>query len=88
MSAKATVNSLDKQKISAIFLGKTFTFPDGIPVEPIEQVDDSAAHEEFHQLVTEKTGSQLKAYWSKMVFSGLSNPPREVASTHLLKYLR
>jgi ABC-type phosphate transport system substrate-binding protein len=81
VSAKSPVGTLDKNKVSAIFLGKTDTFPDGSQAVPIEQVEGAVPREEFHTLVTEKSGSQLKSYWSKMVFSGKGNPPKEVPNS-------
>lgn len=80
MSAKSTVANLDKDKVSAIFLGKTSTFPDGNQAVPIEQVEATVPHEEFHRLVTGKSDSQLRSYWAKMVFSGKGNSPREVSN--------
>jgi ABC-type phosphate transport system substrate-binding protein len=80
VSAKSTVDNLDKDRVSAIFLGKTATFPDGTQAIPVEQPEGTPPHEEFHTLVTEKSGSQLKSYWSKMVFSGKGNPPKEIAN--------
>jgi ABC-type phosphate transport system substrate-binding protein len=80
MSANSTVNNLDRDRVSAIFLGKTATLPDGNPADPIEQPENSLLHQEFHRTVTEKSHAQLKAYWSKMIFSGKGNPPKEVAS--------
>lgn len=88
MSVKSGVNNLDKDNVSAIFLGKTSSFPDGSQAEPIDQIEDSAEHEEFHRLVTEKSPTQLKSYWSKMVFSGKGNPPKELSSsTEVLKLI-
>jgi len=78
VSAQSTVEHLDKNKIAAIFLGKTDTFPNGIQSVPIEQAEGTKAYEEFHHLVTEKSMSQLNAYWSKMVFSGKGHPSKEV----------
>ncbi|MGD0961400.1 MAG: phosphate ABC transporter substrate-binding protein [Methylomonas sp.] len=78
ISAKSSVDKLDKDRVAAIFLGKTSTFPDGNQALPIEQIEGTEPHEEFHKLITEKSASQLKSYWSKMVFSGQGNPPREV----------
>jgi len=80
MSAKSNVTNLSKDNVSAIFLGKTATLPDGIQAVPIEQDAGQAAYKEFHRLVTEKSDAQLNAYWAKMVFSGKGNPPREVAN--------
>ncbi len=88
MSAKSNVNNLSKDNVSAIFLGKTSTLPDGNQAVPIEQVDGQEAYKEFHSIVTEKSDSQLNAYWAKMVFSGKGNPPREVAnSAEVLKLI-
>jgi ABC-type phosphate transport system substrate-binding protein len=81
MNAKSAVTNLDKDRIAAIFLGKTATFPDGNQAIPIEQMVGTAVHEEFHYLITEKSVSQLKAYWAKIVFSGNGNPPKEVANS-------
>jgi ABC-type phosphate transport system substrate-binding protein len=82
MSAKSNVTNLSKNMVTAIFLGKTLTFPDGNQVVPIEQNEDQEAYKEFHRIVTEKSDSQLNAYWAKMAFSGKGNPPREVANNN------
>ena len=81
VSAKSNISSLDKSQISDIFLGKAATYPDGSQAVPIEQAEGSAVREEFHNLVTDKSGSQLKSYWSKMVFSGKGTPPKEAANS-------
>jgi ABC-type phosphate transport system substrate-binding protein len=88
VSAKSNISSLDKSQISDIFLGKAATYPDGSQAVPIEQAEGAAVREEFHNLVTDKSGSQLKSYWSKMVFSGKGNPPKEVPnSAEMLKLI-
>jgi ABC-type phosphate transport system substrate-binding protein len=80
MSAKSNVSNLSKNTVTAIFLGKTPTFPDGNQAIPIEQSEGQEAYNEFHRLVTEKSTAQLNAYWARIVFSGMGNPPREVAN--------
>lgn len=79
VSTKSTVGNLDKEQISDLFLGKSSSYPDGSMAVPIDQ-NEGAIKEEFHDKVTEKSGSQLKSYWSKMVFSGKGNPPKEIPS--------
>ena len=37
---------------------------------------------EFEQKILKKTSSQIKAYWSKRIFSGKGKPPKEVAAEH------
>ncbi len=85
-SAASPVSKLDKEQVANLFLGKSSSYPDGSAAVPIEQTDGSTAHEEFHKNVTEKSASQLKSYWSKMIFSGKGTAPKEVANnTELLK---
>jgi len=83
-SAASSVSKLDKEQVANLFLGKSSSYPDGSAAVPIEQTDGSAAHEEFHKTVTEKSASQLKSYWSKMIFSGKGTAPKEAASNSVL----
>lgn len=81
VSAKSTVGNLDKDQVTDIFMGRQANFPGGGPAVAIEQVDSSPQHQEFHSKVTGKTGTQLKAYWSKQVFTGKGTPPKELGSS-------
>ena len=83
-SAASSVSKLDKEQVANLFLGKSSSYPDGSAAVPIEQTDNSTAHEEFHKNVTEKSASQLKSYWSKMIFSGKGSAPKEVANNNEL----
>ena len=88
VSASSPVAKLDKEQVANLFLGKSSSYPDGSAAVPIEQADGAPAHEEFHKSITEKSASQLKSYWSKMIFSGKGTAPKEVASNaELLKLL-
>lgn len=79
VSAKAAVATLSKSQVSDVFLGKTATFPDGGQAVPVDQPVGAAEHDEFHEKVTGKSGSQLKSYWAKQLFSGKGTPPKEVS---------
>jgi hypothetical protein len=69
-------------------LHRGYLLADGSAAVPIEQTDATPAHEEFHKSITEKSASQLKSYWSKMIFSGKGTALKEVASNaELLKLL-
>ena len=73
-------DSISAKQASKLFLGKSKKFPGGGQAVPIEQADGSAARSEFHASVTKKKPSQLKAYWSRIVFTGKGQPPKEVRS--------
>jgi len=46
---------------------------------PIDQDEGSVARDEFYQVVVGKNPGQLKAYWSKVIFTGRGKPPAVVA---------
>ncbi|MDA8621927.1 phosphate ABC transporter substrate-binding protein [Psychrosphaera sp.] len=76
----SNADALDKSAISRIFLGKAKSFPGGGTATPIDQAEGSAATNEFNDKVLSRSGSQLKAYWSKLVFTGKGTPPKKVDS--------
>lgn len=85
VSAKSSLTSLTKQQVSDLFLGKSNAFPDGGQSVPIEQSEGTVDRNDFHGRVTGKSATQLKAYWSKQIFSGTGVPPKEAADAANLK---
>ncbi len=75
----SNASNLDANAINRIFTGKEKSFSNGNKVIPISQEASQAVTEEFNQKVLNKSSSQLKAYWSKLVFTGKGTPPKEVA---------
>ena len=71
-------NTLDKDAIQRIFLGKIRAFPDGKEAVPISLKEGSAEYNAFAESVLDKSDKQLKAYWAKIIFTGQGTPPREV----------
>jgi len=72
--------ALDEASVSRIFLGKMKSFPGGGQAVALNQAEGNAATSEFNAKVLKKSGSQLKAYWSKLVFTGKGTPPKAVAN--------
>jgi len=70
VSAENSVTALNKSQLADIFLGKTNRFPDGTQAAPIDQAEGSAARNEFYDKIVGKTAAQIKAYWSKIIFTG------------------
>lgn len=85
VSAKSAVTTLSKDQVADIFLGKTGRFPDGNLAVPIDQIEGSAARDEFYLKFAAKTPALLKAHWSKIIFTGRGQPPREVANNAEVK---
>jgi len=69
--------SMDQATISKIFLGKAKSFPNGSEAIPVDQNEGSAVRENFNSVILDKSSSQLKAYWSRLIFTGKGTPPKE-----------
>ena len=87
VSAKSAASPLTADQVADIFLGKSNTLPGAGQAVPIDQIDTSAAREEFYQKATGKNAAQMKAYWSKQIFSGKGQPPKEVGDSTSVKTL-
>ena len=77
VSAKNTTKALTAGQVSDIFLGKLSTFPEGGAAVPLDQKEGAAARDEFYAKRAGKSAAQLKAYWSRQVFTGKGSPPKE-----------
>jgi ABC-type phosphate transport system substrate-binding protein len=80
VSAKSPITALSKSQVADIFLGKASYFPDGVQAVPIDQEEGSITRVEFYAKVVGKTAAQIKAYWSKIIFTGRGQPPPTVSS--------
>ena len=80
VSAKSTVTALSRSQVADIFLGKTARFPNGSPAVPIDQAEASAVRAAFYTEFTGRSAAQLKAHWSKIIFTGRGQPPKAVAN--------
>jgi ABC-type phosphate transport system substrate-binding protein len=82
VSAKNPVKTtLSNNQVVDIFLGKANRFPDGSQAVPIDQAEGSAARDEFYLKFTGKSPAQLKAYWSKIIFTGRGQPPKVILNS-------
>lgn len=80
VSAKNPITALDKSQVADIFLGKASRFPNGVQAMPIDQAEGLAVRDEFYGKVVGKTAAQIKAYWSKIIFTGRGQPPPSVSN--------
>jgi len=78
VSSRSPVPAMSADQVAAIFLGQTGRFPDGAQAVAVDQQLGSNQRDGFYRQVTGKTPALLKAHWSKLVFTGRGQPPREV----------
>lgn len=77
VSAHSPAQGLTSEQVAAIFLGQAGRFPDGAEVVALDQRVGAPERDQFYRQVTGKSPALLKAHWSKMVFTGRGQPPRE-----------
>jgi ABC-type phosphate transport system substrate-binding protein len=80
VAASNPVSTLSRREIADIFLGRMIRFPDGREVVPVDQVENSAAREAFYLKFADKSPAQIKAFWSRIIFTGRGQPPPEVSN--------
>lgn len=81
----ASTTQLTLSQAKALYLGKTKNLPNGTKAKLFELKKGHASRTEFHQKVTHKSESQLKANWSRLVFTGKATPPAQQSTAELLK---
>ncbi|MEO9053642.1 MAG: phosphate ABC transporter substrate-binding protein [Steroidobacteraceae bacterium] len=81
VSSTSTITSLSNAQVTDIFLGKVSRFPNGTLAVPIDQVEGSPARDEFYAKFANKSPAQVKAHWTKIIFTGRGQPPKSVPNS-------
>jgi len=87
VSARAPVPALRADQVADIFLAEANRFPDGSEATAVDQNIGSALRDEFYDKVANRSPALMKAYWTKMIFTGRGQPPREVAGNAAVRRL-
>jgi len=85
VNPKSPTASMTADQVASIFLGKSNTLPSGAAAAAVDQPESAAVREQFYTKVTGKQAAQVKAAWSRLVFSGKATPPKELASSAEVK---
>ena len=78
------VSGISADDTQRLFLGKTNEFANGRQAAPVDQTA-GASRTKFLKSVLQKDEGELKGYWSKLMFSGKGQPPREVGGDAAVK---
>ena len=87
VSSKSAVSTLRQEQVADIFLGQIASFPGGAEAVALDLRIGSPERDEFYAKVTSKSPPLMKAYWTKMIFTGRGQPPREVAGNAAMRKL-
>jgi ABC-type phosphate transport system substrate-binding protein len=85
VNPKSAAASMTADQVASIFLGKSSTLPSGATAAAADQAEGSAVREQFYAKVAGKQAAQVKAAWSRLVFSGKATPPKELGSSAEVK---
>lgn len=81
VSADNPVRELPRLHLADLYLGRTSRFPDDRPALPIDQVPGSPGRERFYETYLGRSQTEIKAHWSKIIFTGRGRPPRDVPTS-------
>lgn len=85
VNPKSAAASMTADQVASIFLGKSNTLPSGATAQAVDLPESAAAREIFYTKVTGKSAAQVKAAWSRLVFSGKATPPKELGNAAEVK---
>lgn len=68
---------ISADELSRLYLGRTRTFSNGESAVPINLAENQPMRTVFDEKALSRSSAQLKAYWSKLVFTGKGSPPQE-----------
>ena len=74
VSAQSTIAAITADEITRVYLGDSNT------MTPVNIATPSGTRREFYTKVTGKNDGQVKARWSKLVFTGKGSAPKELPS--------
>jgi len=77
VNPQSQIAQLSQQEVEDLFLAKKQKLPSGEKAMPIDQAREEIK-EAFYSKVANKNLAQLKAYWSKLIFTGKATPLTEL----------
>ena len=77
MGAGAT--ALTKEQVASIYLGRNSN------LNPVDLPESNPLRAAFYKKATDRDTSQVKAVWSRLIFTGQGQPPKELPDADAVK---
>jgi ABC-type phosphate transport system substrate-binding protein len=87
VSARSPITILRAEQVADIFLCEATRFPDGGEVVALDLPIGSPLRDDFYLKVANRTPALMKAYWTKKIFTGRGQPPRELPNSQAVRKL-
>lgn len=78
------IAGISADETAKIYLGKSSSFNNGRTATPVDQTA-GPTRTKFNAQVLQKNDGELKAYWSKLLFTGKGRPPEEIGDDAAVK---
>jgi uncharacterized cupredoxin-like copper-binding protein len=75
VNPKHPAASMTAEQVANVYLGKDASF------SPADLPESAAQRNEFYTKVAGKDSAQVKAIWARLVFTGKTQPPKEIGSS-------
>jgi hypothetical protein len=70
---------ITKDQLADIYLGRSST------LKPLDLQDSNGLRDQFYKRVTDRDAAQVKALWSRIIFTGQGQPPKELPDAAAVK---
>ncbi|WP_426344799.1 phosphate ABC transporter substrate-binding protein [Pseudoduganella sp. R-32] len=87
VSARSPITTLRAEQVADIFLSEAARFPDGGEVVALDLPIGSPLRDDFYLKVANRSPALMKAYWTKKIFTGRGQPPRELPNSQAVRKL-
>ncbi|MBZ0094277.1 MAG: hypothetical protein K8H75_02710 [Sulfuricella sp.] len=78
---RSGIDRLSRDEVINIFLGRFRQLPSGLSVQPVDLPATQSEKATFYLRLVNKDLAEINAYWSRLVFSGRTEPPVQAKST-------
>lgn len=73
-------SDISQSDVERLYLAKVKSFSDGTAAVPLNHEESTPTRTAFDDQAVGKSPSQMKSYWSKLLFTGKATPIKQVAS--------
>ena len=87
VSARRPIKSRRAEQVADIFHAEPTRFPHGGEVVALDLPIGSPLRDDFYLKVANRSPALMKAYWTKKIFTGRGQPPRELPNSQAVRKL-
>lgn len=87
VSQHSPVQQLSREDLSALYLGNLMTHETTHALRALD-LTDGEVRDNFYTYLLGRSRNQMRAYWSRMVFTGKGKPPRALDTAAIIEALQ